>query len=150
MYAERVANGGWIPVDGALSLLCQQLPPEGARRILFWVTSGLMVKPSSSTSGQVWEGTSKKCVRLSGTKPPISPCHARLPPLGPDSDQKRTPMAVTIFPQRVGRFLEEDSTPLPVLRGKLKRREDIGPSHIVHGGLQPLCDRNLVPKLCDL
>ena len=48
------ANGGWIPVDGALSLLCQQLPPEGATRILFWVTSGLMVKPSSSTSGQVW------------------------------------------------------------------------------------------------
>ena len=91
MFAERVANGGWIPVDGASSLLWQQLPPEGARRILFWVTSGLTVKPSSSTSGQVWGGTGKQCVRLSGTKPPISPCHACLPPLGPDSDQKKEP-----------------------------------------------------------
>ena len=137
-------------MDGALSLLCQQLPPEGARRILFWVTSGLTVKPSSSTSGQVWGGTSKQCVRLSSTKPPISPCHARLPPLGPDSDQKRTPVAITIFPRCVGRFLKEENTPLPVLRGKLKRKEDIGPSHIIHGGLQPMWDWNLVPKPCDL
>lgn len=151
MFPERVANGGWIPVDGALSLLCQQLPPEGARRILFWVTSGLTVKPSSSTSGQVWGGTSKQCVRLSGTKPPISPCHACLPPRGPDSDKKkRTPMAITIFPRRVGRFLEEENMPLPVLRGKLKRKEGIGPSHIVHGALQLMWDWNLVPKLCDL
>lgn len=54
MYTERVAYGGWVTVDRALSLLCQQLPPEGARRILFWVTSGRTVKPSSSTSGHVW------------------------------------------------------------------------------------------------
>ena len=71
------ANGGWIPVDGALSLLCQQLPPEGATRILFWVTSGLMVKPSSSTSGQVW-GWGQASIAL-GSPGPNLPSHPATP-----------------------------------------------------------------------
>lgn len=58
-------------------------------------------------------------------------------------------MAITIS-QFVGRFLEEQNMPQPVLRGKSRLRGDIGPSHVVHGSLQPRWNLNLVPKLCYL
>lgn len=48
----RLAPGHFLPRPRGS---CQPRPPPPARpRILFWLTSGRTVKPSSSTSGQVW------------------------------------------------------------------------------------------------
>lgn len=99
---------GSLP-HSALSLLCPQLPPGGTGRILFWVTSGRTVKPSSSTSGHVCGD--RQGVRLPATEPPSRLSLPRpLPPLGPDSGLKTVPVAVTVFPG-ASRGLREESTP---------------------------------------